>query len=288
MTIKNPIEWSGAQLVHAAQAIGSLGRSLNHIADNVHSAAPAVRRIGLADLRDALARGFGDFKAYRSDVVIIGIIYVVIGIVLSRAEFGADLLPLLFPLASGFAIVGPFAAVGLYEMSRRREQGLDINWANGIEMLREPGFGAIAVLGLVLVAIFGLWIAAAWWIFQATLGPAIPASLGAFIRGVVATDAGHLMIAVGIAVGFVFAVAAMAISVVSFPLLLDREVGLDTAVRTSVRAVAANPKAMAAWGLIVAAGLVIGSLSLFVGLAVVLPVLGHATWHLYRKLVAPA
>ena len=288
MTIKNPIEWSGAQLVHAAQAIGSLGRSLNHIADNVHSTAPAVRRIGLADLRDALARGFGDFKAYRSDVVIIGIIYVVIGIVLGRAALGADLLPLLFPLVSGFAIVGPFAAVGLYEMSRRREQGLDINWANGIEMLREPGFGAIAVLGLVLVTIFGLWIAAAWWIYQATLGPAIPVSLGAFIHNVVATDAGHLMIGVGIAVGFVFALVAMAISVVSFPLLLDREVGLDTAVRTSVRAVTANPKVMAVWGLVVAAGLVIGSLSLFVGLAVGLPVLGHATWHLYRKLVAPA
>jgi uncharacterized membrane protein len=288
MTIKNPIEWSGAQLVHAAQAIGSLGRSLNRISDNVHSAAPAVRPIGLGDLRDAIVRGFEDFKAYRSDVIIVGIIYVVVGIVLGRAALGRDLLPLLFPLASGFAIVGPFAAVGLYEMSRRREQGLEVSWANGIEMLREPGFGAIAVLGLVLVAIFGLWIASAWWIFQATLGPALPASLGAFIHDVVATHAGHVMIGAGIAVGFVFALAAMAISVVSFPLLLDHEVGLDTAVRTSIRAVVKNPKAMAAWGLIVAAGLLIGSLSLFVGLAVVLPVLGHATWHLYRKLVVTA
>ena len=285
MTIKNPIEWSGAQLVQAAHAIGSMGRALGHIGDTAHSPAPAVRRIALADLREALAKGFEDFKAYRSDVVIIGIVYAVIGVVLDRAAFGANMLPLLFPLASGFAIIGPFAAVGLYEMSRRREAGLEVNWTNGIEMIREPGFGTVAVLGLILVAIFGLWIASAWWIYQATLGPAMPASLGAFLGDVFNTRAGHVMIAVGVAAGFVFALVSFTISVVSFPLLLDRDVGLDTALRTSVRAVAANPRVMAAWGLIVAGLLLVGSLPFFVGLAIVVPVLGHATWHLYRKLV---
>jgi uncharacterized membrane protein len=285
MTIKNPIEWSGAQLVQAAQAIGSLGRALNHIGDTAHSPMPAVRRIAIADIRDSLVKGFDDFKAYRSDVVFVGIIYAVIGIILDRAALGADLLPLLFPLASGFAIIGPFAAVGLYEMSRRREHGLDVNWSNGIEMVREPGFGSVAVLGLILVAIFGMWIAAAWWIFEITLGPAMPPSLGAFLHDVFATHAGHVMIAAGVVVGFVFALVSMTISVVSFPLLLDRDVGLDTAVRTSYRAVAANPRVMAAWGLTVAGLLVLGSLPFFVGLAVVVPVLGHATWHLYRKLV---
>jgi uncharacterized membrane protein len=285
MTIKNPIEWSGAQFVHAAHAVENFGRSLGHIADRVHSPAPAVRRISLDDLRDALARGLDDFKAYRSDVLVVGVIYAVIGIVIGRAAFGSALLPLIFPLASGFAIVGPFAAVGLYEMSRRREQGQEARWSNAFDVVREPSFGAIAMLGLMLIAIFGLWIASAWWVYEATLGPAMPASLGIFEHEVVDTHGGHVMIALGMSVGFLFALAAMAISVVSFPLLLDRDVGLDTAVRTSIRAVMANPRIMAAWGVVVAGLLLIGSLPFFVGLAVVVPVLGHATWHLYRKLV---
>jgi len=286
MTIKNPIEWSGAQLVQAAHAIGSMGRALHHIGDTAHSPAPAVRRIAFSDLREVLASGFDDFKAYRSDVVLVGIIYAVIGIILDRAAFGANMLPLVFPLASGFAILGPFAAVGLYEMSRRRELGLEVNWGSGIEMVREPGFGAVAVLGLVLIAIFGAWIASAWWIYRATLGPAMPASASAFLHDVFATHAGHVMIAVGVAVGFVFALVSFVISVVSFPLLLDRDVGLDTALRTSFRAVAANPRVMAAWGLIVAGLLLVGTLPFFVGLAIAVPVLGHSTWHLYRRLVA--
>ena len=93
------------------------------------------------------------------------------------------------------------------------------------------------------------------------------------------------MIVVGVSVGFLFALLVLVISVVSFPLLLDRDVGLAAAVWTSVRAVILNPGPMAAWGLIVAGGLVIGSIPLFLGLIIVMPVLGHATWHLYRKVV---
>lgn len=285
MDIKNPIEWSGSQLVHAVHAIAGFGRSLGHIAEHERAPAPVVRRIGLGDLAVALLRGIDDFKAYRSDVLVIGIIYAVIGVFLARAAFRADLLPLLFPLASGFAIVAPFAAVGLYEMSRLREQGLEPRWSNALDVVKEPGFGAVAVLGLVLVALFGIWIAAAWWIYQLTLGPAMPSSLGSFVGDVFLTSRGHVMILVGVAVGFVFAAVAMIISVVSFPMLLDRDVGLDTALHSSFRAVAANPGVMAAWGLTVAAALLLSALSLFVGLAVVLPVLGHATWHLYRKLI---
>lgn len=285
MTIKNPIEWSGAQFVHAAHAIENFGRSLGHIADRVHSPEPAVRRITLDDLRDALARGFDDFKAYRSDVLVVGIVYAVIGVVIARVAYGADLLPLIFPLASGFAILGPFAAVGLYEMSRRRERGEPARWADAFEVFRSPSLGAIAMLGLMLIAIFGLWIASAWWIFEATLGPAIPHTVGIFEHEIVDTHGGHVMIALGVSAGFLFALAAMATSVVSFPMLLERDVGIDTAVRTSVRAVLANARVMAAWGAVVAGLLLIGSVPFFVGLAIVLPVLGHATWHLYRKLV---
>lgn len=285
MTIKNPIEWSGARLVDAAHIVRYAGHSLHHIQDTIHSPAPAVRRIRLADLREALAKGAEDFGAYRSDVLFLCTIYPVMGLVLARFASGLNLIPLIFPLASGFAIIGPFAVVGLYEMSRLREQGREARWANAFDVFSAPAVGAILVLGLMLIAIFLAWLAAAWLIFDRTLGPAPPPSAAAFLHDVVATREGWIMIVAGMASGFVFALLAMTISLVSFPLLIDRDSGLDTAIATSARAVFENPLPMAAWGLIVAVTLALGSIPLFIGLAVAVPVLGHATWHLYRKLV---
>ena len=253
--------------------------------ETIHSPAPAIRKIGTNDLVDALRKGFEDFAAYRSDVIFLCITYAVVGLVLARLEFGMHLLPLVFPLASGFALIGPIAGIGLYEMSRRREQGMGASWANAFDVLRAPAAGGVLVLSIVLVATFLLWQAAAWSIYLMTLGPAQPASAGAFLHAVFSTGAGWTMIIVGVGVGFLFAVFALSISLVSFPLLLDRDVGLDTAIATSIRAVRTNPVAAAEWGVIVAAGLVLGSIPFFLGLVVVVPVLGHATWHLYRKLV---
>ncbi len=285
MTIRNPLEWSADQLRFGSRALGSGGRTVFHAEENPNVLAPAVRRIGLADLRDALARGFQDFAAHRTDVLYLCLIYPVVGLVLARAMFGENMLPLLFPLASGFALIGPFAAIGLYEMSRRREQGAPSSWGAAFGVLGTPRFGAILTLGAVLAAIFVVWMFLADVIYNNTLGPAEPASIASFLHDVFNTSAGWSLIVLGCGAGFVFAVVAMTIGVVSFPLLLDRNVGVDTAIWTSVRAVAANPIPMAAWGLIVAVGLVLGSIPLFVGLIVVMPVLGHATWHLYRKLV---
>lgn len=284
-TIRNPLEWTGAQLVSGAHALSAAGRSLQHIEETIHSPAPGVYRIGIADVRDALGKGFKDFQAYRSDVIFLCVTYVVVGLILARLAFGMELLPLLFPLASGFAILGPFAALGLYEMSRLREQGQEVSWTNAFDVLRAPAVGAIAVLGLMLMLIFLAWLAAAWAIYALTLGPESPQSIGSFLHDVFMTGAGRTMIVVGIGVGFLFALLAMTISIVSFPLLLDRDIGLDSAIKTSARAVMTNPGPMAAWGVIVAGALVLGSLPLFLGLVVVIPVLGHATWHLYRKLV---
>jgi uncharacterized membrane protein len=284
-TIRNPIEWVWDELTLAVLAVGSAGRSLLRIGENLHSPAPAVHRIGVADLRDVLVKGYDDFGAYRTDVIFLCVFYPVVGLVLGRLAFGYDMLPLLFPLASGFALIGPFAAVGLYEMSREREQGVHVTWANAFGVVRSPAFPAIVVLGLLLVIIFLAWLAAAQAIYLVTLGPEPPASIAAFLHDVFTTGAGWVMTVVGVGVGFLFAVLVLTISVVAFPLLLDRNAGIDTAVLTSVRAVAANPGPMAMWGLIVAGGLVIGSLPMFVGLIVVMPVLGHATWHLYRKVV---
>jgi uncharacterized membrane protein len=286
MTIRNPIEWGFAQIRETASAVGAAGRALHWTEIDRAAPAPMVRRVELADLRDALTSGLDDFGTYRTDVIFLSIIYPVVGLVLARLAFGYDMLPLLFPLASGFTLIGPIAAVGLYEMSRRREQGVAISWADAFGVVRSPSFSAIAVLGLGLMMIFLLWLFAADLIYVATLGPEPPEAIGTFARDVLTTPAGWALIGIGVSVGFGFAVLVLAISVVSFPLLLDREVGLARAVGTSIRAVAANPGPMAVWGLIVAASLVLGSIPLFLGLIVVMPVLGHATWHLYRKLVA--
>jgi uncharacterized membrane protein len=283
--IRNPAEWSVDQLRSANQAVERAGHSLRRPAETRYGPLPAVRRIEVADLRDVLASGLSDFAAYRTDVIFLCIIYPVVGLVLASLAFGYGMLPLLFPLASGFALIGPVAAVGLYEMSRRREQGIDITWADAFGVVRAPAFGAILVLGLVLLAIFLLWLAAAYGIYLVTLGPEPPASLGSFVRDVFTTGAGWTLLVVGVGVGFLFAVLVLTTSVVSFPLLLDRDGGLYTAVATSVRAVLVNPGPMAVWGLIVAGGLVLGSIPVFLGLIIVMPVLGHATWHLYRKVV---
>ena len=281
--IRNPAEWGVDQLRTANEAVGRAGHSLRSPTQD--APLPAVRRIELADLRDALAKGLGDLGAYRSDVIFLCIIYPLAGLVLAWLAFGYDMLPLAFPLASGFALIGPVAAVGLYEISRRREQGVDISWVDAFGVVRAPAFGAILVLGLVLLAILLLWLAAAQAIYLVTLGPEQPVSVSAFLRDVFTTSRGWALIVAGVGVGFLFAVLVLTISVVSFPLLLDRDVGLYTAVATSVRAVATNPGPMAAWGLIVAGALVIGSIPLLLGLIIVMPVLGHATWHLYRKVV---
>jgi uncharacterized membrane protein len=283
--IRNPAEWSVDQLGRANEALGRAGHSLRRPVDGRGAPLPEVRRIEPAELRDVLARGLADFAAYRSDVLFLCIVYPLAGLLLAWVAFGYDMLQLGFPLASGFALIGPVAAVGLYEMSRRREQGVEITWADAFGVVRAPAFGAILVLGLVLLAIFLLWLTVAQGIYMATLGPEPPASLGAFIGDVFTTGAGWAMIVFGVGIGFLFAVLVLTISVVSFPLLLDREVGLYTAVATSVRAVMVNPVTMAVWGLIVAGGLVLGSLPVLLGLIFVMPVLGHSTWHLYRKVV---
>lgn len=285
MTIKSPPEWSWDQLKLVASGLG--GANPDEIwPAAARRGAPSVRRIGLQDLRGALRDGLRDFAANRTDVAFLCLIYPVIGLVAARLAFGHRLLPLLFPLAAGFALVGPLAAIGLYEISRRREQGKEPTWMDAFSVVRSPAIGSIAYLGLVLVAIYTLWLLAANAIYRGTLGPEPPVSFMDFVRDVTTTEAGWMMIVVGIGVGFLFAVVVLAISVVSFPVLLDRNVGVGTAIATSLRAVAANPGPMLAWGLVVAAGLVLGTIPLFLGLIVVLPVFGHATWHLYRRVIA--
>jgi uncharacterized membrane protein len=248
---------------------------------------PIVRKIGAADLKDAVAKGIDDFLAMPTHVIFLAVIYPVVGLLLAAITFGYDLMPLLFPLAGGFALIGPFAAIGLYELSRQRERGVEVSWKHAFGLLRYPSLDAIAAMGMVLMIVFLIWLATAQLLYQSLFGYGSPQSISQFLSDILTTSAGWTLIIAGNGIGFLFAALALTISVVSFPLLLDRDVGAIVAMHTSVRAVLRNPLMMAAWGLFVAAALVIGSLPFLVGLAVVLPVLAHSTWHLYRKVVEP-
>src|SRR3954447_25277431 len=250
-------------------------------------AAPIVRRVELSDLNDALRRGWDDFKAVPSHAIILCVIYPVLGLVLARTVLGYSVLPLLFPLAAGFALLGPFAALGLYELSYRRERGEEASAWHATEVLRSPSFGAMLGLGTLLLALFVIWVATAQAIYVATFGYEAAAGIPDFVRRVLTTSQGWWLIVVGCGAGFLFALVALCISVVSFPLMLDRHASAADAMVTSLQAVAKNPVPMLAWGLIVAVLLVIGSLPFFLGLAIVVPLLGHATWHLYRKVIEP-
>jgi uncharacterized membrane protein len=248
---------------------------------------PTVRKITLGDLMDALRRGVADFWAKPSHYVLLTLIYPLVGIVLAVWMSGYHTWPLLYPLMGGFALIGPFAAIGLYEISRRRELGLDTSWIHAFEVLRSPAIASIAAVGVFLFAVFTLWLTAAQGLYENLFGSSAPTQLSALINQVLTTPEGWTLLIVGNLLGLAFAVITLCTTVVAFPLLLDRDVGAYVAITTSIRAVLKNPIPMFAWGVIVAVGLALGSLPLFVGLAVVIPIFGHATWHLYRKVIEP-
>lgn len=247
---------------------------------------PAVRKMDLADIYDALRKGFDDFWQKPSHYVFLALIYPVAGLVLAYWTTNNNVLPLLFPLMSGFALVGPIAAIGLCEISRRREAGLDTSWRHALDVRRSPAIYSIVAVALMLAAIFFVWLYVAGSLYNGLLGAGAPPTVGAFMQEIFSTREGWLLIVLGNGIGFLFAVLVLATSVVTFPLLLDRDVGAYAAIHTSVRTLLRNPVPVFAWGVIVALALAVGMLPLFAGLAVILPILGHASWHLYRKAVA--
>lgn len=283
-TIGNPLSWAYGAIRstfgYASSVAGSVGAQAAAGTDM-----PEIRTLTLQDLRVALRKGWADVMAFRSDVVFVCLLYPVIGGVLAVLAVQGNSLHMIFPTLSGFALAGPVAAVGLYEMSRRREQGAPTSWLAYLDVMKSPKFGGILILSLFHVVVFLVWIMSANLIFDATMGPEAPVSATVFVRDVFTTGSGWAMIVIGMAVGFAFSAAVLAISVVSFPLLLDRDVSLPTAVVTSVRVAMKNPVPIGVWGLIVAGSLAIGSLPALLGLVLVLPVLGHSTWHLYRRAV---
>ncbi len=282
-TIGNPITWVARNLRATSDHVTE---SVTEIGSADVQALPTVHTLTLQDLRECLKAGYNDFLETRADAIFVVLIYPIAGLLMFGIGLNKDMVPLLAPLVMGFALIGPVAAVGLYEISRKREQGGDVHWLDAFGVFRSPSFGAILALGFYLVMLLMIWLMVAQGIYAQTLGPEPPASAMAFVTEVFTTGAGWSMIIIGTATGFLFALVALALSVVSFPLLLDRKVGVPVAVVTSVRVLRQNPGVILTWGAIVAAMLVLGAIPMLLGLIVVMPVLGHATWHLYRRAVA--
>lgn len=274
-TIGNPLSWTAA--LFSAPFGGT--RPTREFSETIRT-----RPLTTQDLRQALAKGWDDVMHFRSDVVFACLLYPAIGGVLIAMALQGNLVQLLFPTIAGFALAGPVAAIGLYEMSRQREVGAETGWTALFDVLKSPRFGGILMLALFHLVIFLVWIMTANTIFKLTLGTADP-SLAGFVTQVLSTPAGWAMAIIGTGVGFLFAVVVLAVSVVSFPMMLDRDVTLSVAVTSSVRLARENPVVIGIWGAVVAVGLALGSLPALIGLVIVLPLLGHATWHLYRMAI---
>ena len=236
-----------------------------------------IRSIGPGELRKALVNGLADFEAMPTHLIFLCLIYPIVTLLFARAYAGYDVLPLIFPLLAGYTLIGPLVATGMYELSRRRELGLNISRWKAFHVVQRHAIRSIGLLGVLLMVIYLAWLLTALNLWEKNFGTGTPESIGEFLTQVFLTEDGWELIIVGTGVGFLFAIVVLTLSVVSFPMLIDRDVGVVMAVTTSIRAVVANPVTMAMWGFIVTATLFIGALPFFVGLAVALPVIGHAT-----------
>lgn len=246
---------------------------------------PKIRRIGADDLDWALAEGWKDFRDKRGDLLFIGLLYPVICLVAAVTTFNKPLLPLFFPLVAGLSIAGPAVASGFYELARRREEGRDASWWHFLDPLNGRSRLPLAMLTMGLAALFVGWLVVAYAIYDLTFGRDAALDVSAFLSRVFTTREGWILIVLGNLAGAAFAVATLVFAWTSFPMVVDQPVDARTAVRTSLAAFAKNPREAFGWGARVAGLLLLGLLPLAIGLAVVLPWLGYATWHLYTRIV---
>ena len=244
-----------------------------------------VRTITDEDLRLALKQGWEDFRDLRGDLVFAGLIYTLIGLAAVVMTTSRPLMPFFFPVVAGVALLGPVAAVGFYELARRRENGEEVHWFNFLDVRKRPSLDDMGIVAGLLLLVFVGWLLAAGALYALTFGWVTPTSIGSFLSAVFTTPRGWALIAGGLVVGAVFGWFVLALSVASLPMLVDCDVPAAEAVSASWRASHANKGEMIRWGIVVSVLLVLGSIPLFVGLALVLPWLGYSTWHLYTRLV---
>jgi uncharacterized membrane protein len=248
---------------------------------------PVVRHIAISDIVEVLIEGLRDFQTAPAYGVTLGAICGAVGIGIIYFIEAAGMGYFAYPLAAGFALVSPFIAAGLYEVSRRLEKGQPLS--AGEIWSTVWGRSEVRWMGFVTLFILIVWMYQVRFLMALFLGMSGSAStLPEFINLVLTTNEGLIFLALGNIFGAILSLILFSLTVVSFPLVLDRDVDFVTAMVTSVRAVAANPGPMLSWAALIVALLVASALTFFLGLLVTLPVLGHGTWHLYRRVVEPA
>jgi uncharacterized membrane protein len=250
------------------------------------SARITIRKIGLPDLNDALRRGFEDWRACRSEVLVLAFIVPVAAVLFGAVSAAPTLLPFLFPICAGLALVGPMLSLWFAALSRSREQGGVPSAETAAAVFDSPRLNTLQSLCFITVVMFLAWLVVAGVVYNATLGQSGPAGGYGFFLSALTTPAGWEMIALGYVTGALFALFALGVGLVSFPLALDRDVTVTQALSAGLQALLRNPVPMLAWGVIVTVLMILGTLPALLGLSVALPVLGHATWHMYRRLVA--
>lgn len=244
-----------------------------------------INRLRMDDVKAAFADGWRDFRSYPTFGLFFGAIYVLGGLFIAVMLTYYHLPWMIIPVAIGFPLIGPFVAVGLYEISRRNQKGEAISWKAVLAEVFRQRERQLSWMAFVVLFIFWIWIYQVRLLMALFLGFRIPATLDAFVNVVLTTPPGLLFLTVGTIVGAVLATILFTATVISMPLLLDHDVDFVTAMLTSMRTVIDNPAPMLAFGVIVAALSILSLIPLFLGLLVVLPVAGHATWHLYRRAI---
>lgn len=247
---------------------------------------PVVRAVTQADIAEAISAGLRDFQAKPLYGMVFGGLYALGGMAIVLSVTALQMTYLAYPLAAGFALVGPFVAVGLYEVSRRLESGEALGFASiGRKVRSRPELAWMAFVTLFVFII---------WMYQVRLLMALFfglntnfSSMPEFFHILFSTTQGLVFLMIGNVIGAALSVILFSLTVVSFPLLLDRDVDFVTAMITSVRAVMTSPLPLVTWALAIVALLIVSALPFFLGLLITLPVLGHTTWHLYRRLVEP-
>jgi uncharacterized membrane protein len=244
--------------------------------------ARVVNDLALGDLGVVLGAGWRDFAAMPQFGLFFGGVYVLTGLVIGYVAFTGGEIAWLIPAIAGFPLVAPFVAVGLYEASRRRERHEVLSWRGVLGALKGHGDDQILSMGVIVFVAFSFWMIVAHAIFAIFMAES---GMGGESLDALLTPAGLAMLAVGSAVGGVMAFAFYAMTVISLPMLVDRKVDFLTAIIASFKVIRGNLVIMLVWAAVIAALLFVAMLPAFLGLAVVLPVLGHATWHLYRRAV---
>ncbi len=244
-----------------------------------------IRRARMEDLSFALSQGWRDFLKAPQFGIFFGAFYAAGGMLLIWCTFVLGISWMAYPLVIGFALIGPFVATGLYEVSRRLHTDAPLTWQPVLFVIFEQRRRELGWMAFVMLFVFWVWMYQARTLFAVFFGSKGFATFDGFVDAIFTTETGLWFLLVGHAVGAVISLVLYSLTVISCPLLLDRDADFVTAMVTSIRTVFASPFVLLGWGIFVVLAIFVSMIFGFLGLLVILPILGHATWHLYKRLI---